>query len=138
MNVFKYSDVIDGFCWYITKLSLRKLIVVYILLIMSFCYQFLKSMWFWTLKIALAEWDVNSNYMAQLIFYHLQKLIIVYSMFSSLGSHLDFPEYFLMVVSHKFIRNLEAAIKARERYSSNLGKNFAGGGIGDHFHVKLR
>ena len=60
-------------------------------------------------------------------------------MFSSLGSHLNFAEYFLMVVSCKFIRNLEVAIKARERYSSNLGKAFRGGvGMGDHFQVKLR
>ena len=44
-------------------------------------------------------------------------------MFSSLGSHLDFPEYFLMAASYRFIRNLEVAIKGREKYSSNLGKD---------------
>ena len=82
MNVFKYSDVIDEFCWCITKLLLRELIVVYIVIHHEFYYQFLKPMWFGTLKRALRELGLYSNYMVQLIFY--QKLGIVYSMFSSL------------------------------------------------------
>ena len=44
-------------------------------------------------------------------------------MFSCLGSHLDFPEYILMAVTYKFIRNLEVAIKNKERYFSNLDKS---------------
>ena len=59
-------------------------------------------------------------------------------MFSSLGSHLDFPEYILMAVFYRFIRNLEVAIKDREKYSSNLGKRLLGKGWEDHFEVKLR
>ena len=45
-------------------------------------------------------------------------------MFSSLGSHIDFPEHVLMTVFYRFTHNLEEAsrekIKDREKYSSNL------------------
>ena len=35
-----------------------------------------------------------------------------------------------MAVSYRFIRNLEVAIKDREKYSSNLGKVCGGGMVG--------
>ena len=77
--------------------------------------------------------------MPQLSFCHLQKLFLgTYSVFSSLGSHVDFPEYILMAVFYKFIRNLELPIKDREKYSSNLGKDLRGEGWEDHFEVNLR
>ena len=132
-----------GFCWYITKLSLRKLIVACRLINHKFYNQFLN----WLLQMVesqlsdivntihlslsqdylffLAEWKTYSvNYIAQLTFYHLQKLVLV-NIFnvSWLGSHLDFPEYILMALSYKFIRNTELAIKDKERYFSNLGKS---------------
>ena len=43
-----------------------------------------------------------------------------------------------MAVFYRFIRNLEVAIKDREKYSSNLGKRLLGKGWEDHFEVKLR
>ena len=52
------------------------------------------------------------NYMAQLTFYHLQKLALI--------SILDFQEYILMALSYRFIHNVEVAIKDKERYFSNL------------------
>ena len=57
-------------------------------------------------------------------------------MFSSLGCHVDFPEYILIAVFYRFIRNLEVAIKDREKYSSNLGKSLRGEGWENHFEVK--
>ena len=48
-------------------------------------------------------------------------------MFSLLGSYLRFPEYILLAVSYRLIHNLEVVIRDEVRYSSNLGKLFAGG-----------
>ena len=58
------------------------------------------------------------------------------TLFSSLGCHVDFPEYILIAVFYRFIRNLEVAIKDREKYSSNLGKSLRGEGWENHFEVK--
>ena len=59
-------------------------------------------------------------------------------MCSSLGSHVDFPEYILMAVFYRFNRNLEIAIRDWEKYFSDLGKILQGEGWEDHFELKLR
>ena len=59
-------------------------------------------------------------------------------MFSSLGNHVDFPGYILMTAFYRFIRNLEVAIRDREKYSSDLGKRLQVEGWEDHFEVKLK
>ena len=43
-------------------------------------------------------------------------------MFSSLGNHVDVPEYILMAVFYRFICNLQIAIRDRKKYSSDQGK----------------
>ena len=99
-----FADTLQNYLW----LSLRKLIVNYGLIDHEFCYQFLKFMWFQTLKIALAEWKMYSiNYMVQLTFYHLQKLVLgnIIS-FRSLGSHVNFPQDVLMAAFYRFICTL--------------------------------
>ena len=68
--------------------------------------------------------------MAQLSFYHLQKLFLGnYSIETdSLGSHVDFPEYILVSVFYIFICNLQVTIKDRENYFSCLGKGLRDSG----------
>ena len=64
--------------------------------------------------------------MAQLTFYHLQKLVLV-KIFNG-NAHIQYSldiwtlsRIFVKIFSNRFIRNLEAAIKDKEKYSSNLG-----------------
>ena len=77
------------------------------------------------------------NYMAQLTFYYLQKLVLG-NKFSSLGSHVDFPGYISIALKYRFIRNLEVVIRDREKSSSDQGKSLQMEGWEDHFEVKLR
>ena len=59
-------------------------------------------------------------------------------MISSLGSHVDVPEYILMAVFYRFIHNLHTVITDRKKYSSELGKCLQGEVGKDHSEVKLR
>ena len=80
----------------------------------EFYYQYLKFLWFWTLKAV---------FMTQLAFYHFRNWFWwTYSTTSLLESYLDFPEYILIIGFYRFIQNFETAIKDKEVYSSNLCK----------------
>ena len=59
-------------------------------------------------------------------------------MFSSLGSHVDVPEFILMALFYRFIRNLQIAIRDRKKHTSELGNILQGKRWEDHFEVKLR
>ena len=48
-------------------------------------------------------------------------------MFSSLRSHLDFPEYILMAVYYRFIRNVEITLKMGKTNLQTQAKVCKGG-----------
>ena len=53
----------NGFCWYVTKLTLRRSVAISRIIDHEFYYQFLECMWLWTLKTALIECKTQSiNY----------------------------------------------------------------------------
>ena len=52
-----------GFCWYVTKLTLRRSVAISRIIDHEFYYQCLEYMWLWTLKTALIECKTQSiNY----------------------------------------------------------------------------
>ena len=74
--------------------------------------------------------------MVQLTFCHFHKFSWTYWIFRLRGSHLDFPEHILMVVSDRLIHDLEAVIKEKKSCSWNPG-SFLQTAMGAHFQVKL-
>ena len=115
------SDGSNRFCWCITKLSLRRLIVVYRLIDQEFPYQFLCHFWLWTLKTALAKWRMYSiNKCGTIDFLPFEKVTSGEQIECLRGRH---PEYIFMPASYRFISNLEG-VKGKRRCSWNLGKIF--------------
>ena len=111
------SLVTEEFCWFITKLPIRRLIVVYRSNDQDSYYQFFGACEF-------ELWNhpsLNGRCIALTIWHDwlmLFSVVISREHTECLwGSHLQIPEHLWMDVSYRFIHSLVAAIKGKKRCS---------------------